>query len=71
MAFAELHYAVDDGYRLFADEALIDDYAKDAIQTLNKLGVILGVGGNTIDPQGQATRAQVAAALHRFAVIDS
>ncbi|MDR3278705.1 MAG: S-layer homology domain-containing protein, partial [Oscillospiraceae bacterium] len=71
MAFAELNYAADGEYRIFADEALIDDYAKDAIQTLNKLGIILGVGGNAIDPQGQATRAQVAAALHRFAAIDS
>jgi hypothetical protein len=33
--------------------------------------LIIGVGGDAINPQGQATRAQVAAALHRFAAIDS
>jgi hypothetical protein len=43
----------------------------DSIQTLNKLGVINGVGENAngqtiINPKGNATRAQVAAMLHRF-----
>jgi hypothetical protein len=50
----------------FADEEQIADYAKNAIQTLNKLGTITGIGGNTIYPQVSATRAQVAAILHRF-----
>ncbi|MDR1912902.1 MAG: S-layer homology domain-containing protein [Clostridiales bacterium] len=37
------------------------------MQVLNKLGIINGVGAGAIDPQGKATRAQVAAMLHRFA----
>ena len=43
----------------------------DAIQTLNKLGIINGTGTNTdgqitIEPRGYATRAEAAALLHRF-----
>jgi hypothetical protein len=67
IAFAGIDYVVTQEYRLFADEDAIADYAKSAVQLLNKLGLLLGVGENTIDPQGQATRAQVAAVLHRFA----
>ena len=33
-------------YILFADETVISDYAMDAIQTLNKLGIINGTGTN-------------------------
>jgi hypothetical protein len=59
-------YAVDDDYRLFADEEAISDYAKNAVQNLNKLGVIYGRGNGVIDPRGKATRAEVAAMLHRL-----
>jgi len=51
---------------MFADEAQISDYAKEAMQTLHKLGIIQGVGGNAVDPRGTATRAQLAAMLRRF-----
>jgi hypothetical protein len=56
---------------IFADEAEIADYAMDAIQTLNKLGIINGIGTNAsgqtiIYPKGNATRAQAAAMMHRF-----
>ena len=42
-----------------------------AIQTLNKLGIINGVGTNAdgqviVNPKGNATRAEVAAMLQRF-----
>ncbi len=53
-------------YISFADEDAIAGYAKDAVQTMYKLGVITGVGGERIDPAGSATRVQVAAMLHRF-----
>lgn len=36
-------------------------------QLMNKLGIMNGVGENTIRPQGQTTRAENAATLHRFA----
>ena len=53
-------------YRFFADEDEIADYAKNAIQMLNKLGIIKGKGNNVVDPKGEATRAEFAAILHRY-----
>jgi hypothetical protein len=51
----------------FADEANIAGYAKNAIRSLYSGAIINGVGGNTINPEGSATRAEVAAMVHRFA----
>jgi len=56
-------------YRVFADEDAIAGYAKDALQTMNKLGIINGKGGGVIDPKGAATRAEFAAMLHRLLAI--
>jgi uncharacterized repeat protein (TIGR02543 family) len=57
-------------YRKFADENEISDYAKSATQLMNKLGIIKGKGNidglPVIDPKNNATRAEVAAMLHRF-----
>jgi hypothetical protein len=53
-------------FSVFADDADIADYAKSAVQTLYNGGIINGVGGNAVNPKGQATRAEVAAMLHRF-----
>jgi hypothetical protein len=66
MDYAQINPTVIDLYVEFADEEEIADYAKNAIQTLNKLRIINGVGNNTIDPRGSATRAQIAAIMHRF-----
>jgi hypothetical protein len=62
---------VTEEYVDFADEAEISDYARNAVQLLNKLGIINGKGANAdgqalIDPSGEATRAEAAAMLHRF-----
>jgi len=64
--FIKYEYTVTEEYRLFNDEDNISDYAKNAIQVLNKLGIIKDKGNDVIDPQGQATRAEIAAILHRF-----
>jgi hypothetical protein len=66
MKYADVNLPVTMQYIMFADEGQISDYAKDAIQTLNKLGIMQGVGDNKINPKGSATRAQVAAMLHRL-----
>ena len=71
MGYKEIVLPVTVQYIFFADEADIADYAMDAIQAFNKLGIINGVGANAdsrtiVDPRGNATRAQVAAMLHRF-----
>jgi hypothetical protein len=53
-------------YAEFADDAKISDYAKNAVQTLFCGGIVNGKPENRFDPQGNATRAEVAAILHRF-----
>jgi hypothetical protein len=53
-------------YQAFADDAEIADYAKNAVQTLVGGGIVNGKPGNAFDPKGNATRAEVAALLHRF-----
>jgi len=74
MNFKEINLPVTMQWIIFADEADIAGYAMDAIQTLNKLGVINGVGKNAdgqviIKPKGNATRAEAAAMLHRFLLL--
>ena len=71
MTFKEINIPVTQQFIIFADEADISDYAMDAVQTLNKLGMIGGIGTNAngqaiIDPKGSATRAQAATMLMRF-----
>ena len=66
MEYAEIEVSVTQEYREFGDEDRISDYAKSAIQLMNKLEIVNGIGNNFIDPTGNATRAQVAAMLRRF-----
>jgi hypothetical protein len=55
-------------YEKFADDAYIAPYAREAVDALYRSGVISGKPGNLFDPQGTATRAEVAAMLHRFII---
>lgn len=50
----------------FADTQAVSEYAVDALQWAVGAGLINGVDGNRLAPQGLATRAQVAAILYRF-----
>ena len=50
----------------FADYPQVSAYAKDAVDWAVASGLISGKGNNQLDPQGQATRAEVAAILHRY-----
>ncbi len=50
----------------FTDAAQISDYAKDPMSWANQAGLIGGVSATTLQPQGSATRAQVATILMRF-----
>jgi hypothetical protein len=57
-------------YVPFSDGDQIADYAKTAVETLCRGGVISGrpaSSGSVFDPEGIATRAEVASMLHRFA----
>ncbi|MCL2766408.1 MAG: S-layer homology domain-containing protein [Peptococcaceae bacterium] len=49
----------------FADGNQIGEFAKEAVTNLTMQGIINGKPGNLFDPQGNATRAECAAMLHR------
>ena len=50
----------------FSDAAGVSTWAEEAVQWAVSEGLIKGVTADTIQPQGQATRAQVAAILQRY-----
>ena len=58
--------AAESGLGGFADGAAVSDWAAQGMAWAVEEGLISGVGGNTLSPQGEATRAQVAAILARF-----
>jgi hypothetical protein len=64
--FAGLKLPATQPYTPFNDEADIAGYAKEAVEALFKADIVSGKPGNLYDPQGTATRAEVAAILHRF-----
>ena len=51
---------------IFGDHDLISDYARDSVKAMQMAGIIGGKPGLLIDAGGGATRAQVAAILHRY-----
>ncbi len=51
---------------VWADEAEISDYAKEAVDTLCFLGIIKGKENNIVDPKGYITRAEVAVVIQRM-----
>ncbi|MBE7026570.1 MAG: S-layer homology domain-containing protein [Ruminococcaceae bacterium] len=54
------------GMGSFTDADNISDYAINALSWAVEKGIISGVSDNTLDPKGEATRAQVATMLQRF-----
>ncbi|MDE7244370.1 MAG: S-layer homology domain-containing protein [Oscillospiraceae bacterium] len=55
----------------FADQSAISSYAVSAIAWAKENNIVSGKNGNLFDPAGQATRAETAAILYRFATMDS
>ena len=51
---------------IYKDNAQISDWAREGLRWANATGLITGRTVNTIDPQGNATRAEVATVLMRF-----
>lgn len=49
---------VKEGVLGFADEASFDEYSKAPVGALSGMGIVNGVGDNSFDPKGKATRAQ-------------
>ena len=58
--------AVKDEALTFADSASVSPYARTAINWAVQNGILSGVGGNMLSPQGLATRAVVSTMLMRF-----
>ena len=58
--------AVTGGAGDFPDAGDVSGFAADAMAWAVETGLISGMGDGTLAPQGQATRAQVAAILQRF-----
>ena len=50
----------------FTDAGEISPWAQDAVKWAVGIGLMNGKGGGILDPQGTATRAEVAAMLHNF-----
>jgi hypothetical protein len=53
---------------VFVDEANVSAWATDAANAMTAAGIIGGKPGRLFDPQGQTTRAEAAAMLHRFII---
>ena len=53
-------------YFIFEDADEISNFANNAIQTLANMGIMQGRPDGIFDPQGLATRAEVAAVLRRI-----
>lgn len=51
----------------FADDAQISSYAKEGVAKLSNTGILKGKDNNRFDPQGIATRAEIATMLLRIA----
>jgi len=58
--------AVNGDLDRFSDAGSVSGYASDAMRWAVENGIISGMGDGTLAPQGDATRAQVAAMLMRF-----
>lgn len=50
----------------FDDVAAVSDWAQDAVSWAHAEGLLAGISATTLSPQGEATRAQLAAMLVRF-----
>lgn len=50
----------------FDDAATVSDWAQDAVSWAHAEGLLAGTSATTLSPQGEATRAQLAAMLVRF-----
>ena len=51
---------------IFLDEKEISDYAVGAVEDMQRAGIINGKQDGLFDPKGCATRAEVAAIMHRY-----
>ena len=62
---------VSDDALTFSDADAVSDWAVDGVRWAVSNGILSGKGNNTLDPQGNATRAEVAQMLYNFSKIDA
>lgn len=65
-AYAGRDTKADGDISVFADLSKLDSYAVDAMKWAYGKGIITGMNQTTLDPNGSATRAQLASILMRF-----
>ena len=53
-------------FNAFTDNSKVSDWAADAVKWAADKGIINGMGDGTIEPQGTATRAQVAQIVKNY-----
>jgi hypothetical protein len=53
---------------VFIDEANIGAWAKESVSAMYAAGILSGKPGELFDPQSTATRAEIAATLHRLII---
>ena len=58
--------AVEGGLEAFPDAASVSDWAADAMAWAVETGIITGTGAGELNPQGTASRVEVAAIMARF-----
>ena len=63
--FIGIDYIVTDEFIVFSDADSINADAMEPLQALFKLGIFKGAGDNAIEPKRAASRAELAALLHR------
>ena len=51
---------------VFSDKAFVAEYASDALCDMVKSGIIQGNADGTVNPTGNATRAEAAVVMHRI-----
>ena len=54
----------------YSDAAQVQPWAKDAMNWAVRNGVITGMGNQQLNPQGNATRAQLASIMHRIIALE-
>ncbi len=51
---------------VFADDAMLSSWARESVYRCRAAGLVTGKGNERFDPQGSATRAEVAVILHAY-----
>ncbi len=68
LAYVNAEYEKGEGTELdaFSDNALVAEYATEALSSMVKSGIILGNADGTVNPLGNASRAEAAMVMYRI-----